>query len=97
MLYLIIYSKILIVAKNRKYAQLFTSLFRIRKIHKTYLGIVLGELQKIKGTLVNELIHFEGKKLDKFFVVIHAPAFVFAQIVGALFAVLLASWLLKSK
>ena len=39
---------VLIVAKNRKYAQLFTSLFRIRKIHKTYLGIVLGELQKKK-------------------------------------------------
>ena len=36
---------ILIVAKNRKYAQLFTSLFRIRKIHKTYLGIVLGQLE----------------------------------------------------
>ena len=33
---------VLIVAKNRKYAQLFTSLFRIRKIHKTYLGIVRG-------------------------------------------------------
>ncbi|MDC0976944.1 RluA family pseudouridine synthase, partial [Pelagibacteraceae bacterium] len=29
-------SGILIVAKNREYAQLFTSLFRIRKIHKTY-------------------------------------------------------------
>ena len=36
---------ILIVAKNRKYAQLFTSLFRIRKIHKGEIsyggGIVL--------------------------------------------------------
>ena len=28
-------SGILIVAKNRKYAQLFTSMFRIRRIHKT--------------------------------------------------------------
>ena len=37
---------VLIIAKNRKYAQLFTSLFRIRKIHKTYLGIVLGEFEK---------------------------------------------------
>mgnify|MGYP001234768094 FL=1 len=32
-------SGILIIAKNRKYAQLFTSLFRIRKIHKTYLAL----------------------------------------------------------
>ena len=52
---------VLIVAKNRKYAQLFTSLFRIRKIHKTYLGIVVGELQKNKGTFIDELFHYEGK------------------------------------
>ena len=56
---------ILIVAKNREYAQLFTSLFRIRKIHKTYLGIVLGELQKHKGTLIDELFHYEGEKRVK--------------------------------
>ena len=55
----------LIVAKNRKYAQLFTSLFRIRKIHKTYLGIVLGEFKKNKGTLVDELLYYEGKKKIK--------------------------------
>ena len=53
---------ILIVAKNREYAQLFTSLFRIRKIHKTYLGIVLGEVQKKKGTLTDELVQYEGDK-----------------------------------
>jgi len=51
---------VLIVAKNRKYAQLFTSLFRIRKIHKTYLGIVLGKLNKDKGTLEDVLEHYEG-------------------------------------
>jgi len=56
---------VLVVAKNRKYAQLFTSLFRIRKIHKTYLGIVVGELQKIKGTFVDELFHYEGEKKVK--------------------------------
>jgi 23S rRNA pseudouridine955/2504/2580 synthase len=56
---------VLVVAKNRKYAQLFTSLFRIRKIHKTYLGIVIGELQKNKDTLVDELFHYEGKKKVK--------------------------------
>ena len=53
---------ILIVAKNRKYAQLFTSLFRIRKIHKTYLGIVLGELKEKKGTLIDNLFYYEGDK-----------------------------------
>ena len=53
---------ILIVAKNRKYAQLFTSLFRIRKIHKIYLGVVVGELQKNKGTFEDQLFHYEGKK-----------------------------------
>ena len=37
-------SGVLIVAKNREYAQLFTSLFRIRKIHKTYLAITYGEV-----------------------------------------------------
>ena len=53
---------ILIVAKNRKFAQLFTSLFRIRKIHKTYLGIVIGEFEKKKGMLIDELIYNEGKE-----------------------------------
>ena len=56
---------VLVVAKNRKYAQLFTSLFRIRKIHKTYLGIVIGELQKNKDTFVDELLHYEGEKKVK--------------------------------
>lgn len=53
---------ILIVAKTRKYAQLFTSLFRIRKIHKTYLGIVLGELNKHKGTFIDNLVYYEENK-----------------------------------
>jgi len=56
---------ILIVAKNREYAQLFTSLFRIRKIHKTYLGLVLGTMQKKKGTLTDFLFHYEGDKKIK--------------------------------
>jgi len=56
---------VLVVAKNRKYAQLFTSLFRIRKIHKTYLGITVGELQKNKGTFIDELFHYEGEKKIK--------------------------------
>ena len=56
---------ILIVAKNRKYAQLFTSLFRIRKIHKTYLGIVLGTPHKSKGVLIDELIYYDKDKKVK--------------------------------
>ena len=55
---------ILIVAKNRKYAQIFTTLFRMRKIHKTYLGVVLGSFQEIKGTYTDILTHDErGKKV----------------------------------
>ena len=56
----------LVVAKNRKYAQLFTSLFRIRKIHKIYLGIAIGELQKkSKGTFIDDLFYYEGDKKVK--------------------------------
>lgn len=51
---------ILIVAKNRKYAQLFTSLFRLRKIHKTYLAVTLGELESKKGTFTDKLFYYEG-------------------------------------
>ena len=39
-------SGIFLIAKNRESAQFFTSLFRIRKIHKTYLAIVRGEVPK---------------------------------------------------
>ena len=62
---------VLIVAKNREYAQLFTSLFRIRKIHKSYLGIVLGELKNKKGTLKDELFYYEGKKKIKTLAITH--------------------------
>ncbi len=62
---------ILIFAKNRKYAQLFTSLFRIRKIYKTYLGIVLGEMQNKRGTLKHELIYFEGNNKIKVLAITH--------------------------
>ena len=56
---------VLIIAKNRKYAQLFTSLFRIRKIHKSYLGVVVGGLNKSKGTLMDDLYYYEGNKKTK--------------------------------
>ncbi len=55
-------SGILIIAKNRKFAQLFTSLFRIRKIHKTYLAIVYGKVNKSVKTMRDNLIYFENNK-----------------------------------
>ena len=55
-------SGILIIAKNRKYAQLFTSLFRIRKIHKTYLALAYGKINKSIKNMRDDLIYFENKK-----------------------------------
>ena len=55
-------SGILIVAKNRKSAQLFTSLFRIRKIHKTYLAIVYGKVDKSVKVMKDDLIYYENNK-----------------------------------
>jgi 23S rRNA pseudouridine955/2504/2580 synthase len=55
-------SGILIVAKTREYAQLFTSLFRIRKIHKTYLAVVYGEVSKEIKILEDDLILYEKDK-----------------------------------
>ncbi len=55
-------SGVLIIAKNRKYAQLFTSLFRIRKIHKTYLAIVYGKVDKSLKVMKDELIYYENNK-----------------------------------
>ena len=55
-------SGVLIIAKNRKYAQLFTSLFRIRKIHKTYLAIVYGKVEKSIKVLKDDLIYYENNK-----------------------------------
>ena len=40
-------SGVFIMAKNRKTAQLLTSLFRIRKVHKTYLAICNGEIENL--------------------------------------------------
>ncbi len=55
-------SGILIIAKNREYAQLFTSLFRIRKIHKTYLALTYGKVSKSIKTLKDNLIYYDNKK-----------------------------------
>ena len=55
-------SGIFIIAKNRDYAKLFTSLFRLRRIHKTYLAICYGEIINNKGIFSQDLVRFEGNK-----------------------------------
>ena len=55
-------SGVFIIAKNRDTAKLFTSLFRLRKIHKTYLAICYGEIETNKGVFDQELIRYEGNK-----------------------------------
>ena len=55
-------SGVMIIAKNREYAQLFTSLFRIRKIHKTYLAITHGEVKKDINLLQDNLTIYEKNK-----------------------------------
>ena len=56
-------SGVFIIAKNRKYAQLFTSLFRLRKIHKTYLAICHGEIINKSGEWNDSLKKYDGDKL----------------------------------
>ncbi len=55
-------SGVMIVAKNREYAQLFTSLFRIRKMHKTYLAITHGAVKKDIKLLQDNLVTYEKNK-----------------------------------
>ena len=55
-------SGVFILAKNRQAAQFFTSLFRLRKVHKTYLAICNGELTKDTGEWNDELIRYEKNK-----------------------------------
>jgi len=55
-------SGVLIVAKTREYAQLFTSLFRIRKIHKTYLALTYGRISKSKDILKDDLITYDKNR-----------------------------------
>ena len=57
-------SGVFIMAKNRQSAQLLTSLFRLRKVHKTYLAICNGELEQNSGEWNDELIRYDdGKKI----------------------------------
>ncbi len=55
-------SGVFIMAKTRKSAQLLTSLFRLRKVHKTYLAICHGQLLKDSGEWNDDLIRYENKK-----------------------------------
>ena len=55
-------SGVFIIAKNRETAQLLTSLFRLRKVHKTYLAICQGEINKKSGVWDDDLIRYDGDK-----------------------------------
>ena len=50
------------MAKHRESAQLLTSLFRLRKVHKTYLAICHGEVQNNSGEWKNDLTRYEKNK-----------------------------------
>jgi len=58
-------SGIFLIAKNRKMAQLLTSLFRLRRVHKTYLAICHGEILKNSGEWKDILIRYDGNKKIK--------------------------------
>jgi len=55
-------SGVFIMAKNRQSAQLLTSLFRLRKVHKTYLAICHGELEKDSGEWNEDLTRYDNDK-----------------------------------
>ena len=58
-------SGVFIIAKNRETAQLLTSLFRLRKVHKTYISICHGEILKNSGEWNSELVRYENNKSVK--------------------------------
>jgi len=55
-------SGVFIMAKNRETAQLLTSLFRLRKVHKTYLAICHGEIENPSGEWNDDLIRYDNNK-----------------------------------
>tara|TARA_Y100000590_G_scaffold300037_1_gene338256 strand:- start:995 stop:1900 length:906 start_codon:yes stop_codon:yes gene_type:complete len=55
-------SGVLIIAKNRNTAQQITSLFRLRKMHKTYLALSFGQIEKKNNIIDNNLIRYENNK-----------------------------------
>tara|TARA_B100000963_G_scaffold26227_1_gene19638 strand:- start:25 stop:927 length:903 start_codon:yes stop_codon:yes gene_type:complete len=55
-------SGVMIIAKNYNSAKLLTSLFRLRKIHKTYLAICHGVFKNRKGEIRGNLVKYEREK-----------------------------------
>ena len=55
-------SGVFIIAKTRESAQLLTSLFRLRKVHKTYLAICHGEINNDVGEWNDDLTRYDGNK-----------------------------------
>jgi len=55
-------SGVFVIAKHRESAQLLTSLFRLRKVHKTYLAICHGELAKDSGEWNDDLTRYDNDK-----------------------------------
>ena len=55
-------SGVMIIAKNYSSAKLLTSLFRLRKIHKTYLAICHGIFKNKRGEIRGNLVKYEREK-----------------------------------
>jgi len=55
-------SGVFLIAKKRESAQLLTSLFRLRKVHKTYLAICHGQIEKNSGEWNDDLIRYDNNK-----------------------------------
>ncbi len=56
-------SGVFLIAKNRPTAQLLTTLFRLRKVYKTYIAICYGEITiKDKGYIKSNLIRYDETK-----------------------------------
>jgi len=55
-------SGVMIIAKNYNSAKLLTSLFRLRKVHKTYLAICHGIFKNKKGEIRGNLVKYEKEK-----------------------------------
>ena len=55
-------SGVMIIAKNYNSAKLLTSLFRLKKIHKSYLAICHGIFKNKKGEIRGNLVKYEREK-----------------------------------
>ena len=56
-------SGVFLIAKNRPTAQLLTTLFRLRKVYRTYIAICHGEINiKDRGLIKNNLIRYDDAK-----------------------------------